>query len=120
MLMPIGGSLIGPLAAFSLKAELLTKAFRFTASLLNAQKRQKKQKSNKQYQNEVPSVSELEGNKKTAAKMQWEFKHVKRILKHGYLLTSFGCNRRTRFKQMLAKSETNIAREMDLIKFLKR
>ena len=39
MLCLLGGSLIGPLAAFSLKAELLTKAFRYTESLVNAEER---------------------------------------------------------------------------------
>ena len=42
MLGLIGGAFIGPLAAFSLRAELLTQAFRYTASLVNAENREKK------------------------------------------------------------------------------
>lgn len=34
-----GGSIIGPLTAFSLKSKILTQAFRHTASLANAEKR---------------------------------------------------------------------------------
>ena len=62
MLGLIGGALIGPLAAFSLKAELLTQAFRYTASLVNAENREKKLNPEKKNRKKVPSVSDLDGN----------------------------------------------------------
>ena len=68
MLGLIGGSIIGPLSAFALKAELMTQAFRFTSSLAYAEKKQqnrsKKLKPIKK-EDKVPEISKLEGDDKT-------------------------------------------------------
>ena len=52
--------------------------------------------------------------------MSWDFKHSKRIRKQGFLETLFGCNKPTRFKSMLGKADSEIAKGMDLVKFLQR
>ena len=52
--------------------------------------------------------------------MRWDFKNTKRISKQSCVMTSLRCNRRTKFKQMLAKAESSMNKEMDLVKFLQR
>ena len=42
---------------------------------------------------EVPPISELEGDELAAAHMKWDFKHAKPIQKRSCLLTMLGCNR---------------------------
>ena len=65
-------------------------------------------------------MSLLEGEEKAAAHMRWDFKNTTRIGKQSCLMTFLGYNRGTRFKQMLAKAETSMNKEMDLVKFLQR
>ena len=52
--------------------------------------------------------------------MEWDFKNLKPIVKQNCLLISLGCRKRTRFKQMMAKAESEVGKELDLIKFLHR
>ena len=52
--------------------------------------------------------------------MAWDFKNVQLIKKRNFILTMCGCNRQTRYKSMLAKAEGDIAKELDLVKFLQR
>ena len=52
--------------------------------------------------------------------MRWDFKNSTTIDKQGFFMTIFGCNRETKFKSMLAKANSSMNKEMDLVKFLQR
>ena len=52
--------------------------------------------------------------------MRWDFKNSTTIDKKGFFMTIFGCNRETKFKSMLAKANSSMNKEMDLVKFLQR
>jgi len=52
--------------------------------------------------------------------MEWDFSHASRIKAQNFLVTTFGCNRRSKFKRMLAKAESSISKELDIVKFLQR
>mmetsp|Transcript_15901 Transcript_15901/g.20065 ORF Transcript_15901/g.20065 Transcript_15901/m.20065 type:complete len:180 (+) Transcript_15901:1292-1831(+) len=52
--------------------------------------------------------------------MQWDFQHATRIKAQSCLLTTFGCGRKSKFKRMLAKAESSITKELDIVKFLQR
>ena len=71
--------LLGPLTTFSYKSELLTQIFRYTASLTFSEKRGKRNIDQAANTDEVPPISELEGDELAAAHMKWDFKHAKPI-----------------------------------------
>ena len=108
MLGLIGGSLLGPFTAFSLKAQVLTQAFRFTASLVNAEQREKLKRLYKYETEDVPPISQLEGEAKTIANLKWDFDHAELIARQNFLSTILGCNKKTRFKSMMAKAESTV------------
>ena len=104
MLVYVGRAMVGPVAAFALKAELLTSAFRYTASLIFFEERRRKDNSEHGLTDNSTSLNDLDEEKRAAANMNWDFNHIKLIDKQGCLMTTLGCNRRTRYKSMLAKS----------------
>ena len=119
MLFLIGKLLISPIAAFALKAELLSQAFRFTLSLNYKEKRLKKQQSLTDASS-VRLASKDEAAEKAEANLRWDFKNLSRIEKEGGIVTCMGCNRRARYKSMLAKAKSSLNKEMNLVKFLQR
>ena len=92
MLGLLGGSLIGPIAAFKLKAELLTRAFRFTPSLANAEKEANKLHSREPDDDPLSQSSKLVGEERAKAHMKWDFANSNIIKKHGFIMTMLGFN----------------------------
>ena len=128
MLHFLGAVILSPLIAFSLEVELLTQAFHFMPSASFAEQRQAaaKKKIGSQKDGEIIKVaapeSNLKGDGKVAANMQWDLKNATRIKTQSYLMTMFGCcfSRQKDYKKMLAKAKNSITRELDLVKFLQR
>ena len=54
--------------------------------------------------------------------MLWDLKNAQKIPKQGYLGNFFGAVfvKRLRYNRMLAKAESSVNRELDLVKFLQR
>ena len=115
----IGYALVLPVTSFQLKAELLSQVFRFTESKRFAEKR----KDDPLYDSSTyqPTAPEnYTDMQHLANNMQWDFQKMANIPRRMCLATFFGCNRKSRYKKMLEKSNNSIMKELDLIKFIHR
>ena len=52
--------------------------------------------------------------------MQWDFKNATKIKWMGFCEVMLGCGKLSRRRSMLAKAESSIGKELDLIKFIHR
>ena len=52
--------------------------------------------------------------------MSWDFANMLNIKGKGFFATQLGCGSNRRFDKMMAKAESSIMKELDLIKFLHR
>ena len=104
MLLHLGRALVGPVASFALKAELLTNVFRYIASLIFYEERKMKENSEHGLTENSPSFNDLDEDKRAAFNMNWDFSHIRMIDKQSFLMTSLGCSRNARYKSMLAKA----------------
>ena len=82
---------------------MLTSAFRFVPSMARTN-----------------DLSAEEEEKKIQSQMCWDFANMASIKGQGFFATQLGCGRNLRFKKMIAKAESSITKELDLIKFLRR
>ena len=103
MLKLLGFFAVMPFANFKLKVTVLTSAFRFVASMARTE-----------------DLSAEDENKKIQSQMCWDFANMASIKGQGFFATQLGCGRDRKFKSMMAKAESSITKELDLIKFLHR
>ena len=98
--------------------------FRFTASLKEQEKRdaQKKQAENKdktdsQARKDANVVNEY-SRENLEKNMEWDFSHARNINKQGMIMTFLGCGREKKYRKMMAKAQSKIDGELDLVKFI--
>ena len=50
--------------------------------------------------------------------MEWDFSHARNINKQGMIMTFLGCGREKKYRKMMAKAQSKIDGELDLVKFI--
>ena len=80
---------------------MLTSAFRYVGSMAHSKKLRDEEN-------------------KIQTQMCWDFANMATIKGQGFFETQLGCGRDRRFKIMMAKAESRIRKELDLIKFMHR
>ena len=52
--------------------------------------------------------------------MKWEFQNATKIPAQGCMQTLFGCNKEKKYRRMIKRAESAVAKELDLIKYIQR
>ena len=68
--------------------------------------------------NEAPSF--ITCDKSLKANMKWDFENATKIPAQGCLRTLFGCIKEKKYRRMLERADSSVARELDLIKYIQR
>ena len=68
--------------------------------------------------NEAPST--ITGDENLQANMKWDFQNATKIPAQGCMQILFGCNKEKKYRRMLKRAESTVARELDLIKYIER
>ena len=123
----IGMLIMWPLTSFKLKSELLSNVFRFTKSMRMAEK-QANQSEIAQTINKFQSAdcdpseapSSFTVDKSLKANMKWDFQNAAKIPAQRYLQTLLGCGQEEKYRRMLKRADSEVAKELDIVKYIQR
>ena len=116
-----------PLTSFKLKSLLLSSVFGFRKIQRMAEKQSDhnnvsltndKQQSADCDPTKAPSF--ITGDESLEAYMKLDFQNATKTPAQGCLQTLLGCNKENKYRRMLKRAESTVARELDLIKYIKR
>ena len=110
----IGMLIMWPFTSFKIKSLLLSKVFIFTKSKRMADKQQSADQVPKEASNFITGDESLKAN------MKWDFENATKIPALGCLQILFGCNKKKKYRRMLERADSEVTRELDLVKYIER